>query len=182
MFRDTQTMLAYEAKRSPDLAKLISDISSLSEDDIRAARVKLPWIRQALLELKRSTEVQQLSVDLEPYIVDSKLPDPMGQTRRWNGDTGFMKIGRGHLEIRTGQLLWFDQDGVWFDTVFGKTFDPMLMARSVVVGEMSKLTYFDMVRIERNKTINAVPHTMVYDGTKPQQTSGNGLFTIFRPI
>lgn len=180
MFRDPQTMLAYEAKRSPDLAAMITNIETLSEDAIRAAKVKMPWIRQALLALKKTASTKQFAVAIEDFIVDKKLADPVGRTVRWNGDTCFIKIGRKRslLEIRTGQLVWLDgKGGAWFDTLYSDVLDPMLLPRSVMVADMTRLAYMDMLRADRNKTIDQVPQTIVA-GAEPAKSS---LFTIFRP-
>jgi hypothetical protein len=177
MYRDPQTMLKYEAKRSVDLAHMIENISSLSEAAIMAAKVKLPWIRLALLDLKRTSNRQQMSLDIEPFITSSVVADSMGQVIRWTGDTCFIKIGkrRSMLEIRTGQLIWLDgKGGAWFDTLYSESLDPMVSPRSIAYGEMTRLAYMDLIRTERNKTIDQVPHTVIDDS--PERA-----FTIFRP-
>jgi hypothetical protein len=182
MFRDSQSLLKHEAKRSPELAQIIANIASITESDIRALK-KLPWIRAALLELKGKAAQAQMALDIEQYIVTSVVADPIGQTRRWLGDTTYIKIGKRQtlLEIRTGQYVWLDgKGGVWLDTVYSEVIDPALMARSERHGDMSRLEYMTLLRDGRNKTVGDVPYTQMASNqhSMPQASS---LFTIFRP-
>lgn len=171
-------MLRYEAKRSPVLADMMTNIGLLSKADIQAAKM-MPWVRQALLELKQTDDQQHLAVDLEQYIVDSVAPDPMGEMRRWLWDTTYIKIGKRKslLEIKTGQLVWFDGNGgVWVDTVYSEVIDPALHAYTESCGAMTRLSYLDILRGRRNQN-QEVPSTVT--GNAPTNT--DRAFTIYRP-
>jgi len=150
MFRDPITMLRYEAKRNPMLANMLENISFITEDEIKTTRV-MPWIRQALLGMKKAAAeavtISSLRAWLETQIVDGVMPDPPGETRRWTGDTTFIALKRGHLEIRYGELVWFDKKGgVLIDTIYCERPDPKLFDFTQVIGDMTKLEYFAAVR------------------------------------
>ncbi len=150
MFRDPIPMLRYEAKRNPLLANMLDNLPFITEEEIRTARV-MPWIRQTLLGMKKTAAeaatVASLRAWLETQIVDGVMPDPPGETRRWMGDATFLALKRGHLEIRYGELVWFDKKGgVLIDTIYCNPPDPKLFSHTQVVGDMSKLEYFAAVR------------------------------------
>lgn len=175
MFRDSKTLLQYEAKRSPALADMIANIHLMSKADIKAARI-MPWIRQALLDLKRTDDQEHLAVDLEPYIVDSVVPDPVGETRRWISGTTYIKVGRRKalLEITSGQLIWIDGNGgVWIDTVYSEVIDPSLLAYTESSGMMTRLAYLSILRDNRNKHEAAA--------SSSASASADRMFTIYRP-
>jgi len=138
------TLLEYEAKRQPALATLIANLDRLSHEDIQTAEVRLPWMRQALLQMKQdhaATAVLDASC-----IITSVVPDPQGEMREWTGDPTFVRVGGTHLEVMPGQLLWFGQTGVWLDTIYSKLIDPQLYARTVTRGQIAKSGYLDAVR------------------------------------
>jgi len=155
MFRDPLTMLNYEAKRRPEIAQLVAQVDCLSEDDIQRAPVKLPWVRQALLALKHqhATAIREAEIDrvLETASVCSQLPDPVGAMHRWQGPPCFIKIGRTQLEVQDGQLVWFDGNGVWLDTIYTTVIDPVLHQYTVLCGQVTRSAYIRAVRDRRQQ-------------------------------
>lgn len=139
-------LLDYETQRQPELADLVARIDLLSEAEIRAVPVKLPWIRQALLTLKRQHARTILAASLEQWVVDGHAPDPEGEMRRWEGADTFIRVGRTSLEICYGQLVWFDQGGVWIDTIRSTVIDPLLARHTVSCGRVRRSAYMTAVR------------------------------------
>jgi hypothetical protein len=139
-------MLDYEAKRRPALAQLITDIDNLSVEAIQAAKVPLPWIRKALLDLKRHSTNRALAVSLEPWLVDGTMADPVGEMRRWEGGNSYVRIGRTQLEMCHGQLLWVGATGLWIDTVHTTIVDPQLVRHTVGCGSVTRSAYMLAVR------------------------------------
>jgi hypothetical protein len=144
--RDIQKLLAYEAKRSPDLAHLIDNITAMSDDEIRQAKVKLPWMRTALLDLKKKASYKNLAEMILPMVVDGLSADPIGETRRWTGDNAFVRIGRSQLEIKLGELIWFDGKGLWIDTIYTTVIDPLMLHHTTSMGQMTRSAYMLAVR------------------------------------
>lgn len=145
MPRDILALLDYEAKRRPAIGQLVAEIDTLSDDAIRAASVPLPWMRQALLLLKRTRAEAALTESIEPYVVDGVVPDPVGEMRRWEAPDSYVKVGRSHLEIRYGQMFWLDAGGVWIDTIRVATVDPLLIQHSVSCGMVTRSAYIRAV-------------------------------------
>jgi hypothetical protein len=146
MRRDLFAMLEYEAKRRPDLARLVETIDHLTEAAIKAAPVPLPWMRQGLLALKRRQFASALAAELEHHIVNGQVTDPIGEMRRWEGSDTYIKVGRSSLEIQFGQLVWFDASGVWIDTIHAEIIDPLLRQETVGCGRVTRTTYMEAVR------------------------------------
>ena len=146
MSRNLLDMLDYEADRQPVLADLIARIDLLGEAEIKTAPVKLPWIRKALLLLKQERAQTALGASLEPWITHGHTPDPMGEMRRWEGADSFVRVGETSLEVRCGQLLWFDQTGVWIDTIHTTCIDPLIARNTVSCGQVCRSDYLMAVR------------------------------------
>lgn len=150
MIRDTLVLLTYEMNRRPELAALAARIDHLSDDEIRQAEVPLPWIRNALLQLKAKRINDAMQDSLDQWVIDGHMGDPIGTLRRWTGDDGYLRIGRGQLFIRTGQLLWLDRSGVWIDTIQTSYVDPKLKTHTVSCGSITRSEYYRAVRQTAN--------------------------------
>lgn len=170
--RDPISLLRYEAKRHPEIAELIANVGSMSDEEIRAAKVKLPWMRKALLELKSQQNNVDLAAFMESMIVDGINPDPVGETRQWIGGNMFVWMGKNEIEIRPGQLLWSNGQGVWLDTIYSNRIDPRIFANTKLCGSMSRMTYMDMLR-------NRLSKSEIVE-TTPSGQSQSALFKIYR--
>ena len=164
MFRDPLKMLHYEAKRRPEIAKLVADTVQQSEDDIHTMPLKLPWMRQALLMLKRQQQASVLEAEVDRCVVRGETPDPIGRMYRWLGPTCFIKIGRTQLEISDGDLLWLDNKGVWIDTIYTTVIDPLVEQHTVACRHVTWSGYRQAVR-ERVNRLHPVT-TSVQDGVR----------------
>jgi hypothetical protein len=171
---DIQSLLDYEAKRSLDLAHMIDNLSQLSDEAIRAAHGFLPWIRVALLDRKKRNNYQSLATQMEPFIIASQTPDRLGETRRWEAGSMFIRLTRGHLEMKSGQLIWLDGTGVWIDTIHVPTIDPLLWQHTVSCGHMSRSTYMEA---NRQRNVGSSPQVNVADTIRDPMSA----VRIFRP-
>jgi hypothetical protein len=79
-------------------------------------------------------------------VVDGLSADPMGVMRQWQGDGIYIRIGRTELLMKSGQLIWLDQSGVWIDTLFTKHIDPKLHSHTVFRARMTRSEYNMAVR------------------------------------
>jgi hypothetical protein len=149
-------MLDYEARRRPELADLVAKIDLLDEDAIRAAPVKLPWMREALLMLKREHQRDLLAATLDQWVVNGYNADPLGEMRRWESGNTFVRVGRTQLEISCGQLIWL-QNGVWIDTIWSAAIDPLLISETTKCGTVRRSDYLMAVR---NRARQLCPETM----------------------
>lgn len=158
--RDTHTLLKYEAKRDPALATLLANVSSMTTEQIKQAKVKLPWIRQTLLQMKRQSTIDALALQTSDWATHGVSPDPVGEMRRWIGQDAFVKIGRGQLEIKYGHLIWL-KDGVWLDTIYAAVVDPLLLRYTESCGYATRSQYMQAVR-ERVNRLDAPTHTIAH--------------------
>lgn len=146
MIRDILVLFEYERKRRPELAALAAQISTLSEDQIRAADVPLPWMREALLKLKCDHDADSLAILIEQHVIDGVNADPIGGVRRWQESETFIKIDRSQLLITPGTLIWLIPSGAWIDTIYTMYIDPKLISHTAVQGTMTRTAYNRAVR------------------------------------
>lgn len=186
--RDPIVLLQNEARKKPQIAELVSNVHLMSENDIRELRV-MPWIKNTLIRMKKINSEKQQYANMMAYladkIIDSKLPDPIGETFKWMDQDTYIKMGTNMVEIKSGQMVWIDHTGVWLDTIHSKTIDPQLYRNTKSLGRMSRLDYLGMERQRRNGTVGTPPHTVVYNGQPPSSSvpssQPDGRFTIYRP-
>lgn len=134
--RSLTDLIRYEAKRRPEIAALVARAATLSDAEIAAAEVPLPWFRKALAQLRdeaaRAAVFRRVAATIEQHVVAGTVPDPEGTLRRWQGGRTFLALDRGGgVEVDDGALLWLpDGGGVWIDTIFARTPDPRIAAAS----------------------------------------------------
>lgn len=158
MHRSPEALLAYEARRRPDVADLVERAESLTDAEIDAAPV-LPWIRNAVRDLrakKRSDAVAaRMVAAIEAGAFDTSAPvaEPLGDMRQWTGDRTFVRVDRGgQIEMEPGELFWLPPNGgVWIGTIYAKTVDPHLLTSSTACGRITHSGY----RTARREHANA---------------------------
>lgn len=125
----------YEAKVKPHIKELVDRVDDMTDADIEAADVPLPWFRIALKELRDERRKVE-----EPEIIVEQ--DPMGTMVEWTGNEDFIKTtARLEVEVKPGMLFWRpDTGGVWFESVFSKNVDPKLYSQRPVA-RMKKSEY-----------------------------------------
>lgn len=162
--RSLTKMLKYEASKKKEIAELVENIASLTDQDIETAKVPLPWYRQALYalrnEVNESTLVMSLMASLNNCIVDGVVNDPMGTILVWVGPDTFLRIDRSNeVEVKTGELLFLVNDGVWIETIFSKLVDPRILTETKFVEQSRKSEYRVAFRNKVNRTIFTEPPT-----------------------
>jgi hypothetical protein len=106
---------------------LVDRVDDMTDEDIEAAQVPLPWFRIALRDLRDSRKVVEL-----PEIPHEA--DPMGTLVEWVSAEAFIKTtARLEVEVKPGMLLWRpDTGGVWLESTFCKTVDPQVYGQRAV--------------------------------------------------
>ena len=160
MLRDLLVMLTYEIKRRPDLAQLAAQVDQLSAAQLRSADVAMPWMHEALVQLKLKHQVEGLAATADQWAVDGTIADPMGVMREWQGGETYLRVGRTELLITPGTLIWLDRQSLWIDTIQSHHIDPRLHSQSVLRGRMTRTEYYQAVRQRAGgKPISAPPPT-----------------------
>ncbi len=154
--RDIVALLRQEAKRKPAIAQLMNDVQTMTDAEIDALKVPLPWYRKALKKVRdlniSAETTARVSDILKDRIVELKLNDVMtGTIRRWTYETRFIKMGRGgELEIKEGQYVWFPRSGgVWVGTLFSDVIDPHLS--STIYVKDGKRADYNEIEAERRQ-------------------------------
>lgn len=148
--QDIVALLAYEAKRRPEIQQAMDNIESLNEQDIENLVVPLPWYRNALRAMKIRKELEKL---LGHPTKITHTPDSWGLIAIYQGTNTYLKAGVSSLEIITGFPVWFpDQGGVWVDTVWFPVIPSPLVG--ITTGDrMTFLSYKDALRTRRQAMI-----------------------------
>jgi len=154
MIRDTKTLLAYEAKKRPNLQSLINRLPNVTDEEIEKSGL-IKWIRQALYKIKKDNQEkiknQKISNDIEKFIVDGHIPDPLGNMYRWTGPDMFIQIERGNmLEVRNNSLIWLPiKGGIWIENLFCRFIDPKVLINSKLIKLISKSEYTNFYKSEQ---------------------------------
>lgn len=179
--RDIVALLRAEAKRKPAIAQLMNDVVDMTDEQIAALKVPLPWYRVALKKCRdlkiNAQTTERVSAIIANSVVEVFINDTDGSMRQFTGDTQFIKVARGgDVEIKCGTLIWFPlSGGVWIDTLFSSTIDPAL-GQSTFVGEINKQGYITARAEQRSKNAPTNLQSTVVDGAP----TANPLFTIQR--
>lgn len=144
--RDIVKMLESEARRKPQVAELLTRARAgdLSDADIAAAIVPLPWYRKALIEARDRVAAQAMFDDVIPETLEDGANTTRGTTVIFTGPTCWLKPVRGlQTEVRTGDMLFFPQDGgAWLNQTFFSGSQPELQSVRVIA-EQSRKEYVD---------------------------------------
>lgn len=179
--RDLLTLLNREAAKKPAIAALMVAAQNMSDAEIDALKVPLPWYRKALKIARNRRQFAEASVEINAIAKEVYINDTMGTIRQWTGDPTFIGMSQGgDLEIKMNQFVWFplDGSGVLIGTSFSKTVDQKL-AQTVYVSEGSRSQYNEHERQRRSSTVLPGDNVQQIGGenTTPEQ---QGLFQIIR--
>lgn len=147
-------LLIYESKRRPEIRNLLglAEMGELTDAEIDAAKVPLPWYRKALRQL-RDSRINQTRANVSMgnamkameengLILDGKLAPSEGVMMQYVGPTQFIAMGKGHIELLSGRPVFFPKvGGVWIDTVFSGRIDPNLQNNVIRPVECNRLAY-----------------------------------------
>lgn len=129
MNRNEDVLLAYEAKRRPILAEMLSRAEALTDAEIDSAPLPLLWMKNALRKRRDASQAQNKSLpifaDIEAAIKIGNSGqfsfhyrnDPDGIIFEWMaGDTWIQSSLKTKIQIRNGDLLFLSNDGeMWLD-------------------------------------------------------------------
>lgn len=150
--RDIIGLLKSEAKRRPEIAALIEKVHGMTDAEIKALKVPLPWYRHALklvrdmnIQIEETGRLTDLIVKRTHIVYLNDVG--FGSMRQWAGPDTFITVSKSgtSIELRTGQYVWFPESGgVWLDTVFSQQIDPQL-ANSTFIERNRRSDYIDKV-------------------------------------
>lgn len=117
MARDKASLLSAQAKKNPVLQNLIDSVGQMTLDDID--KINQPkWIKEGLIILKSLDGYKDITAYVLAHCIDGFTEDFRGNIVRYIGDEMFMKFGRTDLLIKTNDLLFITEKGVWRDSAF----------------------------------------------------------------
>jgi hypothetical protein len=140
-------LLAYEARRRPEIKLLVDKVAQLTDDDIERAVVPLPWFKQALRQMRAEERTKTLVVTS----TNGFVANPPGVVKYWSGPASFIPVSyRSSIEVKTDYPLWFPDDGgVWIDTVYCSVI-PSAFEHLPNAEAMTKLEYMSLLRERLN--------------------------------
>jgi hypothetical protein len=130
---DMVKLLLSEAKTRPDIAALVDRVENLTDAEIEAIKVPLPWFRTALRRLRAQRGATTLAAYIEQHVVDTLAPDPEGWLHIWKGGAEFLPLGRGTaMDVQDGEPLFLpDTGGFWLATAFAPDIPHSLLLGSL---------------------------------------------------
>lgn len=155
-------LLMYEASRRPHIKDLVERAHDLSDEEIKAAIVPLPWYRKALTQLRDARNKNKNAMIsqgnqaalMAPFIRNGHNADPEGIMCIYNGDTRFITMGKTSIEVHTNTFVFFPRaGGVWIDTAFCGRIDPNLQNYCAMVGPKTRMGYMDHIKAVRSGLI-----------------------------
>ncbi len=154
--RSPVDLLIYESKRRPEIRALmeLAETGELTDEQLNAAKVPLPWYRKALRDLRNARlENKRINVSMgntmksmeeHGLIRDGTLAPSEGVMMQYVGPTQFITMGKGQIELLEGRPVFFPKiGGVWIDTVFSGRIDPKLENQVIRPVECNRLTYIN---------------------------------------
>lgn len=152
--RSPADLLIYESKRRPEIRALLdlAETGELTDEQLDAAKVPLPWYRKALRDLRNARlENRRINVSMantlramegHGFIRDGRLAPSEGVMMTYVGPTQFIAVGNGHIELQTDRPVFFPKiGGVWIDTAFSRRIDKALEACVIRPVECNRLYY-----------------------------------------
>ena len=147
-------LLIYESKRRPEVRALmeLAESGMLTDEELNAAKVPLPWYRKALRQLRDARlRDARLNVSMNntlnamgAFIKDGTLAPSKGVMMVYTGPTRFISMGSSHIELVSGRPVFFPRiGGVWIDTVFSRRIDPVLENEVSRPIECDRLVYIN---------------------------------------
>lgn len=121
--RDPIQLLKYEASRRPGLMEKMERAHELTDEEVAALDLPLPWMRNAFSQLRerareahaRGLQKPVWDVALSDFVVDSKVPDPVGVLYEYCGATCFVPSGGSEIEVPTGKLFFVCGTQCWIE-------------------------------------------------------------------
>jgi hypothetical protein len=129
MFRDENTLMQYHYQRNAELKTMMDNLNQFTIEEIESC--SLPkWMRLALVNSKKRTIENEKYVSLKELVLksfkESYVEDTKGTIFRWTGVEKFIYFGKTQILIKSQELFFVTQKGIWLDTVFTDKYDPGL--------------------------------------------------------
>ncbi len=113
--RDMVQLLLNEAKRKPKIAELVDRVNSMTDADIDAADVPLPWFRIALKRLRGAESAMGYANLMGPI---EERSETVGMVLRYIGPDVQFRPPKGlQIEIKTNDLLFMADNQTWLGSV-----------------------------------------------------------------
>src|ERR1035437_5412612 len=117
MARDKASLLSAQAKKNPVLQNLIDTVDNMTLSEIDKLNQR-KWIREGLIVLKSLDGYKDVASYVLAHCTYGFNEDFRGNIVKYIGDEMFMKFGRTDLLIKTNDLLFITEKGVWRDSAF----------------------------------------------------------------
>lgn len=148
---DIVKMLTYEAKRRPEIAVLMERAVNMTEAEIDAANVPLPWFRNALKQHAAKERMKLLATSA--VYREGFRKDEEGELLEWIAPDGYVDVDRGGgIFMQTGSFLWADARGIWAGTAFSKHIDPTIFHKTVSRGRVPRSVFLARMRDVSNQS------------------------------
>lgn len=165
--RDPVQLLRYEADRRPELGALVARAHELTDAEIAGAGLPLPWMRNALTLLRdravearaRGLQKSVFDLTLQDYVVDSRLPDPVGVLYEFRGPTQFVPSGRTEIEVPTGKLFLVCGETVYVEAAICRP-SAAFMAASQPLRSCTRAGYAEAIQ-DRLRQLHPSPEPTV---------------------
>ena len=147
--RDSKTLLIQKAKNNPNLQSLID--ADMTLDDI--SKLNQPkWIKDGLIKIKEYKNY----MDFEEYVLrnskDSYVEDFIGDVGSWVLEETFLLFGKSEILIKTNDLFFITEKGIWLDTAFTNNIETK--NRLMTQGKNIKSCKFSEYKTEIRKITN----------------------------
>lgn len=114
-------MLKYEAKKRPEIAKLMDNCTSMSDDEIDNSQVPLPWFKIALKKYKSQQIYEQMLANApELETIEPDANSVSGSIYRFEGEDCYIPswCGPSKLKLSNGELFFIQDDNkkLWLGT------------------------------------------------------------------
>lgn len=149
--RDPVKLLEYEAKRRPVVKEMWARRAMLTDEEIDAAKLPLPWYRKAF-KLARD---QALFEEHNRAILEAAANNPVGDdyeegansvrgvTVEYLGDTSWFKTARFEVEVKSRAWLFFPETGGCWDYQTFFEIIPSEFANNRKVAQQTRQEYVD---------------------------------------
>lgn len=150
--RDNKTLLIQKAKNNSALQTLIDNINTLDIDQLKD---QPKWVRDGLTRIKAEGEYANYEAYILANCRDAYNEDFSGGVFRYTGPDQFIPFGKSQLLVKTDNLLFVTDKGIWCDISFTTIIDDKLNERAFL--RKCKFTeYQAMVKEELNKKYGVI--------------------------
>lgn len=169
-------MLQKEAKRFPKVAELIERAPWLTDEEIAAADVPLPWYRNALKQLRdmesyRMKVEQYESAEASSFFKHGVTATVEGFSGLYVGNDAWVKTFECEMLLRSNTLIFFPtKGGMYVDCSFLKGKDQQLREIAQSCRDLTKTDLLSYKRAANQRLVGYHPDAPVLND--PHATAG----------